>query len=244
LISGLNMLEIQLRLNYQYPKKYKEERTAYKLYGSKDGLFIPMFGESDFNFYRNQVDFAEMTEVNIISPLSTTAILSYKYKLEETTIEGAQTVYKIKIIPRKVGNATCRGTIYINEGIWNINRLELKLPKGNLKFFDQLTIQQEHTAINDTFWMPVRQAFIYQTKQGKKKKFEGQTTIEAYKRDSSYWNDIRVEPLTEKEKEVVYLRDSIEAVLNSKAYKDSIQAEYNRVTIMDVIWDGVGFRNH
>ena len=46
-----------------------------------------------------------MTEVNIISPLSTTAILSYKYKLEETFIEGDQTVYKIKVIPRKSGNA-------------------------------------------------------------------------------------------------------------------------------------------
>ena len=56
LLAGLNMLEIQLQLNYQYPKKYKEERLAYKLYGSKDGLFIPRFGESDFNFYRNQVD--------------------------------------------------------------------------------------------------------------------------------------------------------------------------------------------
>ena len=50
--------------------------------------------------------------------------------------------------------------------------------------------------------------------------------------------------MTSKEKEVVYLRDSIEAVLNSKEYKDSIQNAYNKITFLDVIWDGIGFRNH
>ncbi len=269
LIAGLNMVEMELQLNYQYPKKYKEERTAYKLYGSKDGLYLPIFGDADFNFYNNLVDFGGMTETKIISPLSNTAILSYRYKLEETLFEEGRTVYKIKVIPRKVGNATCSGILFINADIWNINRLDLKLEKGGLRIFDALRIEQTYNIVGDDFWIPTRQAFIYQTKQGNKKKFKGQTTIkystvepnytfsekffnnelavttaEAYERDSTYWKNARIEPLTEKETEVVAIRDSIDAVLNSKSYKDSIQAAYNKVTLQDVVWDGVGFRNH
>ncbi len=268
-LSKLNMIELELTLNYQYPSKYKEERTAYKLYGYKDGLFIPTFGDADFNFYKNQVDFGGITETKIISPFSSTAVLSYKFKLEETLIEDEQIVYRIKVTPRKVGNATCSGEVFINADLWNINRLELKLNKGGLKIFDALVIEQNYEEISEDVWLPTRQIFSYQTRVGKKRKFDGKTSIrysdlevdyqfpekffgnelaittaEAYERDSTYWKEIRVEPLTEKESKVVVLRDSINAVLNSKSYKDSIDREYNKITFLDILWEGVGFQNH
>ena len=84
LAGSLNLMEMQITLNYQYPNRYKEERTAYKKYGSKEGLFIPGFGESDFNFYRNLVDLKGISEVPLISPISRTAILVYKFKLESS----------------------------------------------------------------------------------------------------------------------------------------------------------------
>jgi len=268
-LAGLNMIELEMMLNYKYPRKYKEERTAYKLYGSKDGLFIPIFGDADFNFYKNQVDFGGITETKIISPFSNTAVLSYKFKLEETLIEEDQTVYRIRVTPRKIGNATCAGEVFVNGDLWNINRLVLKLNKGGLKIFDQLEIEQNYEQVSDTTWLPTRQVFNYKTKVGKKKKFEGSTSIkfsdievnysfsekffgnelaittkEAYERDSTYWAGARVEPLTEKESKVVELRDSINEVLNSRAYKDSVEQEFNKVTLLEIFWEGVGFRSH
>jgi len=56
LASKLNMIEMEATVNFQYPDLYKEERTAYKVYGQKAGLFVPLFSETNFNFYENMVD--------------------------------------------------------------------------------------------------------------------------------------------------------------------------------------------
>jgi hypothetical protein len=268
-ISGISLIESEVTLNYKYPKKYKEERTAYKLYGDKDGLFIPRFGESDFDFYRNLVFIPEISEVPIISPLKRTSILSYRFKLIETKTENGLLVHKIKVTPRKKGNATCKGYIYINDGLWNINRLDLNFSKGGLKFFDAFRLKQNFEQLSDSTWFPYRVEFIYSTKQGKYKTFKGNTllryseyetnypfppkffgneisvtTQEAYERDTSYWKSARPEPLTIREQKLVAYKDSVYAVVNSIAYKDSMQALYNKVTLLDLLIEGVGFRNH
>jgi hypothetical protein len=268
LLASLNMVEMNLVLNYEYPKKYKEERSAYKKSGNDKGLFIPLFGESDFNFYRNMVQLEGISDVPVISPISTTAILSYKYKLMETLKENGQIVYKIKVIPRKASNATCSGYIYINDGIWNINRLDLSFDDG-LKFFDAFQLKIEYQQVEDTLWIPARQEFVYETKEGRFKTFKGNTLMrysnyqhnyafepkfftnevvryekDAYQKDTTYWNQARPEPLKEEEAKVVFLRDSIDAIINSKEYQDSIAAEYNKVTLLELVWDGIGFRNN
>ncbi|MFT5261307.1 MAG: hypothetical protein ACI8YQ_000029 [Polaribacter sp.] len=268
-IEGLSMIESEVTLNFQYPKKYKEERTAYKVYGTKAGLFVPRFGESDFNFYRNLVTMRNVAEVPMISPLSRTSVISYKFKLIESKEENGILVHKIKVTPRKKGNATCKGYIFINEGLWNINRLDLSFAKGGLKFFDAFRLKQAFKMLPDSTWLPFRVEFIYSTKQGKYKTFKGNTlmhysdyennyafppkffgnevsvtTREAYKRDSTYWKASRPEPLTIKQQKLVAHKDSVFAVHNSKPYKDSIQGLYNKVTFLDVVWDGLGFRDH
>ena len=269
LLSSLNMVEMNLVLNYQFPKKYKEERSAYEKSGSDRGLFIPLFEEADFNFYRNMVRLDGIAETPVISPISTTSILSYKYKLMETRNEGGQIVYKIKVIPRKSGNATCKGYIYINEGVWNINRLDLEIHKGGLRIYDAFRLKIDYQQIDDTLWIPTRQEFIYETKQGRFKTYKGSTVMkysnyqnnyefppkffsnevvryekDAYDKDTTYWNQNRAEPLKAEEAKVVFLRDSISAILNSDEYKDSITAAYNKITFLDILWDGVGFRDN
>jgi hypothetical protein len=43
---------------------------------------------------------------------------------------------------------------------------------------------------------------------------------------------------------MVAIQDSITAVVNSKAYQDSIQDRYNKVTLLELAWEGVGLRNN
>ncbi|TXF91743.1 carboxypeptidase-like regulatory domain-containing protein [Neolewinella aurantiaca] len=269
LLGSLNFLEMEVTLNFQQPRNYKEERTAYQAYGNTRGLFVPRFGETDFNFYRNMVQLTNISDAPVISPLSSTGILSYKFKLESTDLEGDQIVYKIKVIPRKNGNSTCRGYLWINEDTYTINRLDLEFSKYPLKFFDEFRLKQEYVQHEDSLWTVGKQVFDYVAKQGKRATFRGNTTLrysdyehnfefpakffgnevavttrEAYDRDSTYWATGRTVQLTEKEAKIVRIRDSIEAVVNSKAYQDSIQDRYNKVTPLELIWDGVGFRNN
>ena len=264
-LEGINLVEMQLVLNYQAPDKYKEERTGFKLYGRQEGLFIPVFSEADFNFYYNLVHLKGIAEVPVISPVSKFAVLSYKYKLEDVVREGDRFVYKIRVTPRKTGDATCQGYLYINDQTWNINRLELSLSKGGLKFYDAFTIHQTYQNIEGDLWIPNRQEFTYQTKAGAKS-FKGSTvwvysdyqrdysfppkffgdevsviTREAYRRDSAYWN-ARPEPLTPDQQKVVSYRDSVEAAHTNQAYLDSMEAKFNKITAGEVIYSGVGFR--
>ena len=268
LLRNLNMLEMDLVLNYQHPGRYKEERTGVRKYGQTRGLFIPRFAETDFNFYRNMVLLTGVADAPVISPLSNTAVLSYKFKLEGTTIEGGQTVYQITVTPRKEGNSTVSGTVWINGGSWAINRLDVALSKYTLKFFDAFRLEQDYAELGDR-WAVSRQAFNYVAKQGKKTTFTGVTTLsysgydyeyafpegffgneiavttrEAYERDSSYWAGSRTVALTPEEVRMVVLRDSVEAVVNSQTYQDSIQQAYNKVNLLEIAWDGMGFRNN
>ena len=265
----INMLEMNLTLNYQSPDKYKEERSAVKSYGTKDGLYIPNFSEVDFNFYRNRVEMTGLAEAPIISPISRTSILSYKYRLESIDTLEKNIVYKIKVIPRKKGNSTCQGYLYINDEIWNINKLDLEFYKGGLRLYDQLQLKQEYKQINDTLWIPSRQELIYESKKGKKKTFKGTTlfsysdfetnypfpekffgnevattTEQAYKKDSTYWNSSRPVPLTIDQQEMVHYRDSVYAAENTAEYKDSIEAKYNKVSLGELALHGFGFRNY
>lgn len=268
LLTDLNLVEMEVMLNFQQPRQYKEERTAYKAYGQTRGLFIPRFGETDFNFYRNMVNLTGISDAPVISPLSTTGVLSYKFKLESTDLEGSQIVYQIRVKPRKSGNNTCSGTLWINEGSWTINRLDLTFSKYSLKFFDDFRLEQDYVQY-DSVWTVNRQAFNYVAKAGKQATFRGTTTLsysdyehnypfparffgnevavterEAYQRDTAYWKNSRTVALTPEEAKMITVRDSVEAVLNSKEYQDSLQARYNKITPLELVWDGVGFRNN
>lgn len=268
LLAGLNLVEMEVILNYQYPRQYKEERTAYQAYGNTNGLFLPVFAETDFNFYRNLVYLPGIADAPVISPLSNNAILSYKYELLGTTYLNGALVNEIKVIPRKEGNSTVKGTIWIVENEWTILRLELELPTGTLLFGDNFRIEQSYTELGDSLWTVERLAFYYQSKQGKRKTFEGSTvlrysdyehnyvfpdkffgnevavtTSEAYERDGAYWAGTRTEALAEREAKLIHLRDSIQEVRNSPVYRDSVEHLYNKISLLELAWDGVGIQN-
>lgn len=268
LLNNLNMVEMEVLLNYQYPRSYKEERNAYQAYGNTRGLFIPVFSETDFNFYRNLVHLPGISDAPVISPLSNTAILSYKYELVGTEYVNGEFISEIKVIPRKVGNSTVKGTLWISEKNWTIKQLDLELPKGTLLLSDNFRIEQSYTEVGDSLWIVDRLAFHYNTRQGKKKVFKGSTVLryseyehnydfpekffgnevavttrEAYERDGQYWANTRTEALAEKEAKLVRLRDSIQAVHNSPEYRDSIEGLYNRINLLEIAWDGVGFQD-
>ncbi len=267
LAHSMNMVEIQMQRNYQYPNKVKEIRQAYTKYGNSRGLFFLNSSEADFNFYNNLIRIDNLNEIPLISPLNPTSVISYKFKLINSSVYKNQLVYHIKVIPRKKGNATFHGYIDIVDASFAIKSVDLAIEKGGLMFYDNFTVKQKYDIINDSIWIITRQEFDYFTKAGKRN-FKGNTvakydsielgvkypkryfknevsvtTQEAYERDSSYWEDIRPEPLSVEEQRIIFIQDSIKAVYNTKEYLDSIDRAYNKVTIGDLALWGVGFFN-
>lgn len=268
-MNKINMVEMQLTLHHKKPNYYKEIRNAFKAYGRKEGLFIPNLSESNFSFYKNLVKLKGISDIPIISPISNNSILTYKFKLLESTIDDeGQQVHKIKVTPRKKGNASVSGILYINEGLWNIRHLELSLYKGASKFYDKFKIIQDY-GVEDGIWIIKRQEFEYETKVGGKKNFVGSTLItidsfqrnvvyppkffgnemailtkEALDRDSVYWETSRPEPLTQEQEKLVHYQDSVQAWVTSDKYLDSMDVLFNKVDLLDIFIDGVKFRDH
>lgn len=264
---NMNMVEINLTRNFSQPNKIKEIRDGYKAYGSTYGLYYLNTSEAVFNFYDNLMSLENLNELPVVSPLHFSSVLTYKFKLVETTFEGDRKIYKIKVTPRKVGNASWEGSIWIMDKSYNIVQTDLSLSKGGLIIYNEFNIKQEYEFIEDSIQVLKSQEFTYASKSNKTN-FDGHTSVsysdyiinpefekryfnnevavttqEAYDQDTSYWQKIRPTPLSIEEQNYQRIKDSIYAYQNSDRYLDSIDSVFNKITLLDVFWDGIEFSN-
>ena len=262
-----NMAEVQMTRYFEQPNSIKEVREGFKKYGSTYGLFYTSTNEADFNFYDNLMNMGNLNELPVISPLHPTSVLTYKFKLEEIITGGDHLVYRINVQPRKKGNASWEGQIWIVNDLYYIQKIDLSLSEEGLMIYRSFNIKQEFNMNNDSLVLLTRQEFDYDSKDGRRS-FKGNTiaryenyeinpafkkrfftnevavtTQEAYDRDSTYWDRIRPEPLTKEEQRFQRVKDSLIAITTSEVYLDSLDSAYNRITFGDIIWDGVGFSN-
>lgn len=264
---NMNMVEINLTRHFSQPNKVKEIRDGYKKYGSSYGLYFLNTTEAIFNFYDNLMSMENLNVLPVVSPLHFTSILTYKFKLVQTTFEGGQKIYKIKVTPRKVGNATWEGFIWIADKSFHIEKVDLSLSKGGLIIYNSFNLIQEYQFVEDSIQVLKYQEFSYSSRTNKsnfqgntivnytdyiinptfeKRYFKNEvavTTEQAYEQDSSYWQKIRPTPLTLEEQKFQRIKDSIYAYQNSDRYLDSIDSIFNKITVLDVLWDGIEFSN-
>jgi hypothetical protein len=265
--GSMNMVEIKMKRHFQLPNNIKEVREGYKKYGSSYGLFYLNTTEADFNFYDNLMSLDKLNEIPVVSPLHVTSVLTYKFRLEETTVLGDHLLYKINVTPRKKGNGSWTGNIWILDEYFSLIKVDLTLDNEGLLIFNSFAIKQTYEQQGDSLFLLTQQEFDYTSKGGKnlftgntqvtyenyvinpafeKRYFNNEvaiTTQEAYDRDSSYWDKIRPLPLSTEEQRYQRIKDSITAYQNSDHYLDSIDSVFNKITLMDALWDGFAFTN-
>jgi Family of unknown function (DUF5686)/CarboxypepD_reg-like domain len=266
-VAGMNMAEVFLKVDYTHPGKIKEERTGVKVRGNRDGLFYLTTTDGDFNFYNNLVELPALAKIPMLSPVSYSGLVAYKYKTINTRKENGRNIYTIKVIPTKLGNALITGDMEIMDSAWVILTTHFEMPKFHLVEYDYFAVDQKYDWVNNKAWMPVRQQFTYLTKAGKskqsgntialfsnynvdtsfaKKHFTTEissTSQQAYERDSSFWNTVRKEPLTEKEVQFIKYKDSITRAHTTTLYLDSVDKHNNKITLKRLFLDGVSNNN-
>ena len=262
----LNMVEINLTKHFEYPNKIKEIRTGYDKIGKPDQIYFQSTVSGDFNFYESLMRKDDLHLTPIVSPLHPAGILSYKYKLVGVTPTANDTIYAVEIKPRSVGTSTMEGTLYVSKNEWVLTKIDVSMHKGKLKKYDDFRILQEFEK-TDSLWLLKKQLFEYSTKYGKEtvkgvtqvvysnfivnpdfgpKFFSnevGITTEEAYERDSTYWDEIRPIELEPEERRKKFVQDSLEAIYTSEAYLDSVDANFNKITALKVLWFGIEHRD-
>lgn len=262
----LNFVEIYLTQHTELPNKIKEIRTGYQKIGNPEQIYFQTTANGDFNFYKSLIRKDDLHHSPIVSPLHPSGILSYKYKLVDIITENSDTIYKVEISARDIGSSTMEGHLYIKKHEWVLTKIDVTLHKGNLKIYDRFRIVQEYEQV-DSIWVVSKQIFEYDTKYAKETVF-GTTTVVysnhifnpefpakffsnevgvtvegAYERDTSYWDNIRPVPLTPEEIRKKFVQDSLTAIYTREEYLDSVDAVFNKITPLKVLYFGIEHRD-
>ena len=265
--NNMNLVEVQFTRHYSPPNKVKEIRNAYEKRGNDGALYYTTTVKSNFNFFENLLHLDDLHQSPVSSPISGPGILSYKYRLEEQYMENGKKIHKIKIIPRSTSTTTLEGYIWVIDSLWLVQKLQLTMQKGNLLVYDYFTITQEFSHPGDTMCVLTSQALDYGVKYKSESSimktmatfsdytfnpaftnrfFTNEVAVtekEAYDKDTSYWAEKRQVELTQEELRFIQIKDSITNYQNRKEYLDSIDAFFNKVTVLKVLWWGVDHRN-
>ncbi len=238
--------------HYKYRRKEKEIVTASKVSGNPNGLSFNRFRDINLNFYENKIEDLP-ADRPFVSPLASSAMVYYKYKLLSSLEESGEVVHKIELVPRRKFDPVFRGIIYIQDKSWRMTQCDLFITKeAGSEFVDTLSIQQLHSPATPEIWRVTSSRIFFKFSilgiKGRGyflsflsdydftphpenffDKVVEKVVDGANKKDSSFWEQTRVVPLTPEEIADYHKKDSIRLVKESDKYKDSMDRKANRL---------------
>lgn len=263
---------------------YLSEMAAdYYTQGNKSKLIINSVRESGdpngvglgnvppvVNFYENNVKVLIVNDANqqgFVSPIASSALNSYTYKLMGNFTENGQTIYKIKVTPKRNFERCFTGDLYIAEDDWAIHSVQMLLTKKEgLDLLDTIRTEQQYIALAKDLWVIKSQVFyptitlfgfdisgnfvtIYDNQKVNQpipdsifnKKITVSYLHDANKRDTAYWKGLRPMKLEMDEERNYTYRDSMHLVETDPVLLDSLRRKANKVKASEVLYAGVGF---
>ncbi len=251
----LYLSEANSKVYYKQPDRYREAMISNKKSGQNQSLNFNKATDLTADFYKNMLQFDELSVKGFISPIADIAFKYYNYKLLGQFIENGHTVDKIEVVPKHVFAPAFKGEIYIVEGAWQLYSINLTLTKSaNINFADTVSFKQQYLPVTENIWMP---AVLHLNFKGKvlgflfdgyflniySKYFINETSSDhffngeifkiagdAEKKDKSYWASVRKVPLNANEEKNYQLKDSLQSIEATRHYKDSLDNQNNTVT--------------
>lgn len=266
--GGMAMTEVLLHIDKNANGQLREERKAVQKRDEAPGLFYLSSTEGDFYLYNNMIQAPPVSRIPFVSPLSYSGLLAYRFKTLKIDRTIKPKVYTIAIRPRQLSNATVEGEIQIQDSTWHVFSASFRLPPQHMPEYDYMEVKQEYGPVGDTARMITRQQFTYYTKT-RKGRLYGETTVrysgyqlqrqfrkghfgnevsstsqEAYERDSTFWNQVRTEPLSRQQELYARYKDSVYRYQRSEAYLDSMDRVLNKITWKKLLIFGQIFNDH
>ncbi len=253
--SGIIYLsETVSKISHQKPNDFKEHIVASKVSGRDNGVSFNRAEDVNFNLYKNTVRIGN----EIISPIANYAFGYYNYKLTGTFYDkNGQLINKIAILPKRKNDRVFEGFIYVVEDDWALYGTEISVTGAqiNLPMVDVLHFKQSfNKSTENNAWIVISQTIDFKvglfgfnvngrfssaySNYNFNPVFTRSTfgkeilsfEVEATKKDSLYWNNLRPVPLTTEEVKDYVIKDSIKTVRTSKKYLDSIDAKNNKIS--------------
>jgi hypothetical protein len=229
-------------------------------------IFFEKVQDGDFDLYQNLIQLPKVSSRPLVSPVALNSFVNYKFYLKAVFVEDGQKIYDIIVEPRFNEAPLFSGELFIIDSLWVIKSMDLKINNAAMDYFKDFRIIQDFESVEGN-WVPVRREFIYSSNDGTdlvmantradhtdyqfdldfdKNEFKNVIMTyddDAFDKDSSYWALTRPIQLKPEELKFIKEQDSVMKELQSDEYIDSINADYNKITIWDFLLSGVGFRN-
>lgn len=264
-------VEIVMQRDATTDGKIKEIRDGVTKIGARDnlvGLYYLTTTDGDFNLYQNLIKAPALSSMPVMSPLSNSAILAYRFRYLGSYQDSTYgRILRIGVNSRQTANATFTGELHIVDSAFWVYKSFLKFPKHLMGEYDEMQINQYYKLDTAKNLLIDSQQFNYITKMGAstdnattyvqyknitvnpifpKNHFGleiSKTTQEAYERDSSYWEKQSAQPLNNNEITFINRSDSIRRVQTSDKYLDSVEDAINKVTFRSLVLMGQEFQN-
>lgn len=226
-------------------KKEKEDLKGNKNSGFSNNQIIIDFVDdlySDFDIYDNYLKFFDKS---FVSPLSKTGINTYNYVLSDSAFIDNKWCYNIIYYPRRKNELTFKGDFWVNDTTYAIKEINLQASKSaNINWVKEIYIEQEFEVLSDSIFLIKRDYFMSDFAFNKKEKSRGvygkRTTLydnyefdipkedkfysnevysyneDVYNRDDAFWEQNRMESLSQDEKGVYKMLDTLKTVKKFK----------------------------
>lgn len=223
--------------------------------GVEDGSLVTQFIGSSFqeyNFYQNWLN---IVTKDFASPIADGWRLYYEYDLTDSLYLGDDFCYRLDFFPRSSQDLAFTGTIWITKNEYALKQIDASVGKeANLNFIEKIKIQQELGKTDSGAWLPVKNRVLIDIGEIKdnmagllakfytsnknfvvnkpyEPSFYSQQIVIAedarLHQDEEHWDALRHEPLTETEKSVYRMIDTLQSIPVVKTYTDIIKVVVN-----------------
>jgi hypothetical protein len=222
---------------------------------------------SEYSLRENSLTLPQLTDKKIISPISSSALLSYSYDLVGIDTLNGEKFFKLSVMPLFKQEALFSGYIWIQDTTFALGKIDLNLADQVMPFFTDFSWQEEFVQIEKNKWVSLGKSIRAKVKEGKAQMIcsvENRFTdydfnlIEplnmkssevlkfdeyAFDRDSVFWQNKQLIPLNELELKYKHECDSLQKRYDDPAIQAQADSAYNKVTFWDVTLSGIAWRN-
>jgi hypothetical protein len=222
---------------------------------------------SEFSLKENALTLPQLTDKKIISPIASTALLSYTFDLVGIDTLNGKKFYKLSVMPIFKQEALFNGYIWIQDTTFVVGKLELNLADEVMPLFSDFSWKEEFVELESNRWVSKGKSIYGKVKEGKTqrlchveykfKEYEFSITAPlnmqnsevlkyddyAFDRDSIYWESRQLIPLSSLELKYKHECDSLQKRFDDPKIQAEKDSAFNKITFWDVTLSGVAWRN-
>ncbi len=222
--------------------KEKEVLEGNKNSGFSENQTIISFVKDLYNDYDIYNNYLQFFDKSFTSPISRTGIQTYNYVLADSAYIKNKWCYNIIYYPRRKNELTFKGDFWVNDTTYAIKEINMQLSKSaNINWVKEIYMEQEFDIVNDSTFLLERDYFLsdfsFRSKKEESRGMYGKRTTlydnyvfdnkrdndfydkevynydkDVYNRDDSFWEENRLEKLSDDEQGVYKMLDTLKTV--------------------------------